>query len=394
MRAGRILLQQFAGDLYDVHRGRLRVVFEAVQALLRSGRLSLTSLGRAIADRTAPKHGIKRIDRLLGNEALHRERVLFFHAMARRIIGRAVHPIILVDWTAFTPKLWALIAAVSFEGRALIIYAETHPISRYMKPAVNVHFLQQLKDVLPRGCQPTLVADAGFRAPWMRLVEKMDWQYVVRVRSPVKIRRTYGRGWMLVRFLFGLTKRVPMDFGRVEIGKEGRYATRLVGVRKREPSPAPREDVPKYSGDRGVRRQRRSAQEPWILATSLSCPPAAITSIYAKRMQIELTFRDTKSPRFGISLSYARTRSTERANVLLLLAALVHVIAVLVGIAAEAARLHLREQANTLVRRRVLSLVMLGRLVLAKGNDRLLRTAVSRAAWGALAARMELAAQG
>lgn len=62
MRAEKILTQQFARDLYDVHLGRVRVVFAAVQALLKSGRLSLTCLGRAVAERTAPKHGIKRID--------------------------------------------------------------------------------------------------------------------------------------------------------------------------------------------------------------------------------------------------------------------------------------------------------------------------------------------
>lgn len=394
MRAGRILLQQFSRELYDVHRSRLDVVFAAVQALLKSGRLSLTSLGRAVAERTSPKHGIKRIDRLLGNEALHRERILFFHAIARRVVGPAIRPTILVDWTAFTPKLWVLVAAVAFEGRALVVYAETHPITRYMKPAVNVRFLQRLKDVLPGNCRPTLVADAGFRAPWMRLVERIGWDYVVRVRSPVKIRRTYGRGWMLVRLLFGLAGPVPADFGCVEIGKAGKYKCRLVGVRKREAAAAPKQDVRPYNHDRGVRRARRSALEPWILATSLSCSPADVVAIYARRMQIEQTFRDTKSPRFGVCLSYARTNSVERANVLLLIAALVHVTAVLVGIAAEAARLHLREQANTLVRRRVLSLVTLGRLILAKGNDRILRTAVSRTAWASLAARIEAAPQG
>jgi len=388
MRAGKILLQQFAGDLYDVHFSRLRVVFAAVQALLRSGRLSLTSLGRAIAEGTSPKHGIKRMDRLLGNEALHRERVLFFNALARRIVGRAAQPVILVDWTAFTPKLWALIAAVSFEGRALVVYAETHPITRYMKPRVNVEFLHRLKDVLPIGCRPTLVADAGFRAPWMRLVERMGWNYVVRVRSPVKIRRVYGQGWVLVRLLFGLTRTVPIEFGRVEIGKHGRYACRLVGIRKREPSAAPKQDVPAIEREGGIRKHRRGATEPWILATSLDCSPAGVVAIYAKRMQIEQTFRDAKSPRFGVSLSHARTNSVERANVLLLIAALVHALAVLVGLAAEGARLHLREQANTVVRRRVLSLALLGRLILARGNDSVVRAAVSGAGWGLLESRV------
>ena len=388
MRAGKIVTQQFARDLYDVHLSRVRVVFAAVQALLKSGRLSLTSLGRAVAERTAPKHGIKRIDRLLGNKALHRERILFFHALARRIIGRAPQPLIVVDWTSVTPKLWALIAAIPFEGRALVVYAETHPITRYLKPRVNVEFLQRLKDVLPIGCRPTLVADAGFRAPWMRLVERMGWNYVVRVRSPVKIRRAYGQGWILVRWLFGLARTVPVEFGRVEIGKRGRYACRLVGIRKREPSAAPKDDVPAYHREGGVRKHRRGAIEPWILATSLTCSAAGVVAIYARRMQIEQTFRDTKSSRFGVSLSHARTNSAERANVLLLIAALVHALAVLVGLAAEAARLHLREQANTVVTRRVLSLALLGRLVLARGNDRLVRAAVSRAGWGILESRV------
>ncbi len=387
MRAGKILLQQFAADLYDVHRGRLRVVFQAVEALLKCGRLSLTCLGRAIAGRTSSKHGIKRIDRLLGNEALHRQRILFFHAIARRVIGRTPCPVILVDWTSVTPDLWALVAAVAFEGRALVVYAEAHPISRYMKPQVNVAFLRCLKDVLPKECRPTLVADAGFRAPWMRLVEKMGWNYVVRVRSPVKIRRTYGRGWILVRFLFGLTGSTPNDFGRVEIGKEGRYACRLVGIRKREPKEAPKDDV--HAHDRGVRRQRRTAFEPWMLATSLDCSSATVVGIYAKRMQIEETFRDAKSPRLGVSLSHARTNSAERADILLLLAALMHLVSVLVGIAAEAARLHLREQANTVTTRRVLSLSTLGRLVLSNGNDWILRRAMCRNSWCALTACIE-----
>jgi hypothetical protein len=393
MRAGKILLQQFAADLYDVHRSRLRVVFAAAQALLKSGRLSLTSLGRAISDQNAAKHGIKKMDRLLGNESLHRERNLFFHAIAKRVVGRVAHPVVLVDWTAFTPTLWVLVAAVSFEGRALVVYAETHPIANYMKPFVNVEFLRRLKDVLPRACRPILVADAGFRAPWMRLVEKMGWDYVVRIRGPVKIRRTYGRGWVLARFLFGLTRSVPVDFGHIEIGKRGRYVSRLVGISKRGPSSAPKDAVPAYHREGCARKHRREAREPWLLATSLEHPASGVIAIYARRMQIEQTFRDNKSPRFGVSLSHARTNSVERANVLLLLAALVHLVAVLVGMAAEAARLHLREQANTLIRRRVLSLPMLGRLVLARGNDRLLRAAISRAGWRTLQSGVALAAR-
>ena len=144
MRAARIIQRQFESDLKGVHLARVRVLFAAAFTLLRSGKLSLTSLGRAIAVGTSPKHGIKRIDRLLGNTKLHAEQVIFYRAIARRLIAPASRPVLLVDWTAVTPQLWALVAAVCFEGRALIVYAEAHPISRYLKPHVNEAFLQNL----------------------------------------------------------------------------------------------------------------------------------------------------------------------------------------------------------------------------------------------------------
>src|SRR5512133_3235815 len=168
MRAEEILLRSFERDLEAVHLARVRLVFAAVRALLWSGRLSLTSLGRAIAGSTSPKHGIKRIDRLLGNKHLHVEGPEFYRALARHLIARGSRPVIIVDWTAVTPKLWALVAAVSHHGRALILYAETHGIRSYLKPSVNEAFCERLRSVLPP-CTPVVLTDAGFRGPWMRL---------------------------------------------------------------------------------------------------------------------------------------------------------------------------------------------------------------------------------
>ena len=53
---------------------------------------------------------------------------------------------------------------------------------------------------------------------------------------------------------------------------------------------------------------------------------------------------------------------------MLLLAALAGMILTLIGIAAETKRLHLRFQANTIRKRRVLSLFQLGKLILAASN--------------------------
>lgn len=386
MRAEEIIQRQFEVDLKHIHLARVRVLFAAVRTLVHSGRLSLTSLGRAIAERTSPKHGIKRMDRLLGNSRLHSERLSLYRAIARRVLPQHSRPLVIVDWTAVTPKFWAIVAAVPFEGRAVIVYAETHPISRYLKPYVNSAFLFRLRKVLPVGCRPVIVADAGFRSPFMKLVAKHGWDYLIRLRGPAKIREKFGRGWSNIPFIFGRAgSTTPTDFGHVEVGQRIQHVCRLVGVsnvvQHRAYRCRARKGVP-------VRRERRAAHEPWLLATSLEAEPSRIVQMYRHRMTIEETFRDAKSNRFGFALTHARTKSSHRADILLLLAALAHLFALLLGLAAEAGQLQRFFQANTLKTRRVLSLPMLGRLLLHSARDYLFHPRDLVEAWPRFLARL------
>jgi hypothetical protein len=366
------ILRQFEDDLRSVHAATTRTMLSAVRTLLRTGRLQLTALGRAIAEKTTPKHGIKRVDRLLGNSLLHAQRMTFFRALARRIIGDTLRPLVLIDWTSVTPELWALVAAVPCDGRALVIYAETHPISRYIKPEVHAEFLRRLKSVVPPRCVPIVVTDAGFRSPWMKRVVALGWDYVGRIRHGT-VQHIKGDRWMGFQPLWRMTRTVPTDLGHYELGRRARHRCRLVGIKRRDSRRTPTSPKARgYRPDRGIARARRNALEPWILATSLQAPAKRVVAIYRARMQIEETFRDTKSSRFGVALSHARTKCPRRADVLLLLAAFAHLVAMLIGIAAERAGLHHRYQANTLRSRRVFSLVMLGRMVAASLNGPLL----------------------
>ncbi|MCE2597371.1 transposase, partial [Motilimonas cestriensis] len=42
-----------------------------------------------------------------------------------------------------------------------------------------------------------------------------------------------------------------------------------------------------------------------------------LVKLYAKRMQIEESFRDLKSPAYGFGLRHCRSRSTKRLDILL-----------------------------------------------------------------------------
>ena len=398
MRARESLQAQFEEELRRFHLARLRVLFAAVFALFRSGRLSLTTLGRAIAEGTTHKHGIKRVDRLLGNVVLQSAatQLAFYRAIARRLVRAGSRPIVLIDWTAVTPGLWALTAGVPVGGRALTIYAETHPISRYLKPAVNAEFLRRLATVLPR-CKPIVVADAGFRTPFMKLVAALRWDYVVRVRGSrghtvvlsLDARRYVGdsRGgarWKGLDRLYAFATRVPRDLGRYLIGRRVQYESRLVAVHKRGRKIA--RGLPRASGE--AAKARRAAKEPWILATSLmTARPKRVVRIYAQRMQIEETYRDAKCGRFGFALSQARTGSRDRANVLLLIAAIAHLFAVLLGVVAEILQFDRQFQANTIRRRRVNSFASLGRYVMQ--TPAVLAVVLQRVSWRHLRLRVQ-----
>jgi hypothetical protein len=113
-------------------------------------------------------------------------------------------------------------------------------------------------------------------------------------------------------------------------------------------------------------QNRTLAREPWLLATSLEPNSKYVVSLYALRMQIEETFRDTKNHRHGWALRHLRCRSIERIALLLFIAALALIVVQAVGRAAEGLKLHRGHQANTIRHRRVLSWFVLGRLVLRK----------------------------
>jgi len=89
--------------------------------------------------------------------------------------------------------------------------------------------------------------------------------------------------------------------------------------------------------------------------------------LYAKRMQIEETFRDAKNHRFGWSLGGVQLSTTQRMATLLVLAALALAVVTLVGMGAERRGVHRAYQANT-QRKRVLSFFVLACAIIRRGD--------------------------
>jgi len=185
MHALDIVQQLLRSCCPHIHATRLTVILAVVGAAVRSRRLTLSELGRALIGQAHVKHGIKRVDRLLGNRHLGAERFDLYEALARRVVGALAQPLIVVDWTDLSPdrRRQLLRAALPIGGRCLTLYEEVHPLTRFGNPRVHRAFLAKLKALLPAGVTPILISDAGFRAPWFKAVNRLGWHWMGRILS-------------------------------------------------------------------------------------------------------------------------------------------------------------------------------------------------------------------
>jgi hypothetical protein len=346
-----------------VHAVRVAAVTALVEGIIRAGRLTPATIGRVLPGEALPKHGIKRVDRLLGNPKMVGDRLFFFLAIAHRLLRGCRRPVILVDWTQAAGQHVALVAAVPIGGRALPIYIEAHPLKKLGNAAVEKRFLCTLKAIIPRECHSVIVSDAGFKGPFFQAVLDQGWDFVGRIRGTTKAISSVGEVISKEQF-YARASITPTELGPHGLFVKQRIPCRLIVVRKRRrpgrkrPPPACKEE----------REMRQAALDPWLLATSLPDGDAAsIVGIYTRRMQIEETFRDTKNHRFGWSLGDVRLSTPERTAVLLTLAALAFVIVTLIGMAAERRGAHRAYQANT-EKRRVLSFLVLAGAILRRGS--------------------------
>jgi hypothetical protein len=297
----------------------LSALLRVVEAALVGGALSLTQLGRRRRGGAFEKHHIKAVDRLLGNRHLYREHERVYAALAAQVLGRSERPVVVVDWSDFEPgRRWAMLkAAVPVGGRAITVYEHVFAFKRYNSPGAHREFLEALHRVLPEKCKPIIVSDAGFRGPWFRQVESYGWDWVGRIRNGIKYFNETSGHWCYTDSLYARATLGIQHLGEVKLGRRRHYRFRLYLVRAYKP----RVGRPRR-GRRGIQPNetmyKRLHRAPWLLATSLPHDDTAgdrVRKLYASRMQIEETFRDMKSHRWGLGLRYCRCRSAERLQV-------------------------------------------------------------------------------
>jgi hypothetical protein len=194
--------------------------------------------------------------------------------------------------------------------------------------------LCSLKAILPASSgPPVVVSDAGFKGPFFEAVLELGWNFLGRVRGTTTARPSDGESISKEEFYAAATIH-PADLGWFELFPRGlAIRSRLVLVRKRR-KPGRKPPPPKNKEEREM---RQAALDPWLLATSVPDGDAAfIVGLYAKRMQIEETFRDAKNHRFGWSLGDVQLSTHRRMGALLVLAAVAMTVVTLIGMESNA----------------------------------------------------------
>jgi len=266
--------------------------------------------------------------------------VLFrsYGAMAQRLLHDIAHPVIVVDWSDLCPdrSQQLLRAALMVQGRTLTLYEEVHPLSRATSPKVHRRFIQRLSTLLPENCQPIFVTDAGFRSPWFKLLNSMGYAWIGRIRNRDMVRPVGEEEWCGGKSFYAKANSQPQDLGEFEYVKRHPVRARLVLVKKHARKRHRTTVHGKRSRNALSQKKARAQKEPWLLTVSpllADLSANQVVNIYAGRMQIEQSFRDTKNLRWGLGLSASQTHKPQRRATLLLIGALVCYALYLIGLA-------------------------------------------------------------
>ncbi|RUL67695.1 IS4 family transposase [Dyella choica] len=341
MRASGVLQKCLSDGLRTMHAARSRVLLHAVEALLAGRRLTLMDVARSWPGAERVRAPLKAFDRLLSNRHLHAERERVYASMAQWLL-RGERPVIVIDWSDLkADKAWCLLrAAVPVGGRTLPILDMVFPGVQAGSPVAEQRFLQRLKQIVPASATPILVTDAGFRSPWFRAVDKLGWYWLGRLRHNTLVKPVEVHGkhdWVPSRALYELGGNVPKDMGLMDAVRDNPWVCRIVLYRKKAKGRKHRNLNGKVVRSKHSRKSAAREGEPWLLVASPSLELHArqLVMLYARRMQIESSFRDLKSHRYGQGFEDSLTRVGKRIEILLLVNTLATFASWLAGLASE-----------------------------------------------------------
>lgn len=358
-------------ELPFIHQKRSDTIKACCEALIKGNTLSLTHLGRNIPGKAKEGSNIERVNRLLGNPRMHAEIASFYRVVNHLLIEEGSSPWIHVDWSCLssTTQLYVLRATLSMKGRSFTIYQEVHPKKKENNHETHIRFLNTLKNLLPENIKPIIVTDAGFKGPWFLAVLQMGWNYVGRLRGNISVDIGFTGNWVLSETYYEKATTTPSYIGQGLLTQANEIDCHFINYKNFKKNRVKLNKNKKKCIGGHSQKHAKANREPWVLVTSLpyyELLAEQTVKIYKQRMQIEETFRDTKSNRYGFGLCESGTKSPKRMDILLLIDFIVTFVCWQSGLLTEKSKKASDFQAHSSNCKNVLSIVYLGKQAIKK----------------------------
>jgi hypothetical protein len=308
---------KFSSELFGgtIHSKRIESMSAAIFGITRAERLTSSSIGRALATSTGrlPKHCIKQVDRLLGNEKFVVDDCIT--VLIPWIIGQRKQIVVSLDWTEYgyvdqhriainlitnhgraTPLLWKTVDGSKLKNRR----------NKYEKEVLNA-----LSECLSPDISVTVIADRGFaNTSFFKYIEEhLQWDYVIRLRKNTYMGTEEGCKKSLE---YVATNGRILEYNAVTLTNSKKAQIKSV-----------------------VTVKKQGMKEAWILASTISNKKQLVVDLYSRRFTCEENFRDEKDDRFGLGSKETLVSTVERRDRLCLLNMVATILCTILGIAGE-----------------------------------------------------------
>ena len=367
MKIQDILREVLKEQCGSIHNSRLNAVLDVAEGLRESQNLSMAAIGRKLSGEAKIKHKIKKVDRCLGNKYLYEELHDLYRGISYFLFEHIKHlkeNRIVIDlcYLKDDRMVQMLSAQLCTRGMSLPLYQEVFTEGE-LKGRTELS-LSKLAEIIPNNKDVIIIMDAGFHVEWFKLIESHGWGWVCRIRQGKDIK--INEEWISIKDYIPKLGSTTKDQGEILLTERHKYSCRLVTTRKDPKGRKQKISRNKASSKIANGSYAQGAKEPWILATNLnsrSYKASEIVALYAKRMQIEESFRAMKSHQFGLSARYIRTLDIKRWAILMLLAAIVLISYWVIGVIGHYNQMQKIFQVNT-SQERQFSYFTLGKLLI------------------------------
>lgn len=125
-----------------------------------------------------------------------------------------------------------------------------------------------LKSCVPSNRAVVFIMDAGFGEDWLKAIESLNWYWLVRIKQGKNIKLSSEDSWKTVKDFIPEVPMKTKSYNDAFIMKEHNHPCRII-ITRRTSSFRKKPIKPSRNDKATNNAYRRSAQEPWILATNL-----------------------------------------------------------------------------------------------------------------------------